>query len=427
MTQPSNSGTDNGASAIEVGAPDAVDRDWVRESLRLALLAGGFGTWEWDVDTGLVHWNATLEAIYGLPAGNFTGTVEDYRNRIHPEDRAESAKVLEEAIVTRSTFESEHRVLRPDGTVRWTHGWARPRLDRHGAVTGFVGVVADITDRRVADDERERLLADAIEARVEADVARRAAEWAATLNADLAATLQRSLLPPVAPDIPGVEVATRYHPALDGLAVGGDFYDVPRLGRKTWGVLLGDVCGKGAEAAAVTGLVRYAARAAAIHAGGPASVLRQVNDVLRCDQAGLDDPRFATMLFGRLRPRPDALDITFSLGGHPQPYVVRRDGTVEVVGRPGTLLGVVVDTAFVNTTLSLGPGDAFIAVTDGVLEARDGYGRELGDYLAAVLAAHAGDGASCLAAAVEDAALSWQPGPPKDDIAIVVVRVPTAA
>ena len=98
-----------------------------------------------------------------------------------------------------------------------------------------------------------------------------------------------------------------------------------------------------------------------------------------------------------------------------------------MVGRPGTLLGVVVDTAFANTTLSLGPGDAFIAVTDGVLEARDGYGRELGDYLAAVLAAHAGDGASGVAAAVEDAALSWQPGPPKDDIAIVVVRVPTAA
>ena len=400
------------------------DRDWAQESLRLALLAGGFGTWEWDVLTGLVHWNATLEAIYGLPAGSFTGTVEDYRKRVHPEDRAQSAKVLDEAIAARSTFETEHRVVRPDGTVRWTHGWARPRLDRHGAVTGFVGVVADITDRRVADDERERLLADAIEARVEADVARRDAEWAAALNANLAATLQRSLLPPVLPVIPGVEVATRYHPALDGLAVGGDFYDVPRLGRKTWGILLGDVCGKGAEAAAVTGLVRYAARAAAIQAGGPATVLRQVNDVLRRDQADLDDPRFATMLFGRLRPRPEALEIAFSLGGHPRPFVVRRDGTVQVVGRPGTLLGVLVDTTFANTTVSLGLGDAFVAVTDGVLEARDDDGRELGDHLASVLAAHAGEAASIIAAAIEDAALAWQPGPPKDDIAIVVIRVP---
>jgi len=401
------------------------DRDWAQESLRLALLAGGFGTWEWDVLTGLVHWNATLEAIYGLPAGSFTGTVEDYRKRVHPEDRAQSAKVLDEAIAARSTFETEHRVVRPDGTVRWTHGWARPRLDRHGAVTGFVGVVADITDRRVADDERERLLADAIEARVEADVARRDAEWAAALNANLAATLQRSLLPPVPPVIPGVEVAARYHPALDGLAVGGDFYDVPRLGRKTWGILLGDVCGKGAEASAITGLVRYAARAAAIQAGGPATVLRQVNDVLRRDQADLDDPRFATMLFGRLRPRPEALEIAFSLGGHPRPFVVRRDGTVQVVGRPGTLLGVLVDTTFANTTVSLGLGDAFVAVTDGVLEARDDDGRELGDHLASVLAAHAGEAASIIAAAIEDAALAWQPGPPKDDIAIVVIRVPT--
>ena len=286
-------------------------------------------------------------------------------------------------------------------------------------------MVADITNRRVADDERERLLADAIEARVEAEVARRDAEWAAALNANLAATLQRSLLPPVPPVIPGVEVATRYHPALDGLAVGGDFYDVPRLGRKTWGILLGDVCGKGAEAAAITGLVRYAARAAAIQAGGPATVLRQVNDVLRRDQADLDDPRFATMLFGRLRPRPEALEIAFSLGGHPRPFVVRRDGTVQVVGRPGTLLGVLVDTTFANTTVSLGLGDAFVAVTDGVLEARDDDGRELGDHLASVLAAHAGEAASIIAAAIEDAALAWQPGPPKDDIAIVVIRVPT--
>ncbi|MGI8810475.1 MAG: PP2C family protein-serine/threonine phosphatase [Acidimicrobiales bacterium] len=132
------------------------------------------------------------------------------------------------------------------------------------------------------------------------------------------------------------------------------------------------------------------ARAAAIQAGGPATVLRQVNDVLRRDQADLDDPRFATMLFGRLRPRPEALEIAFSLGGHPRPFVVRRDGTLQVVGRPGTLLGVLVDTTFANTTVSLGLGDAFIAVTDGVLEGRDDDGRELGDHLASVLAAHAG-------------------------------------
>lgn len=416
-----------GASEIDTSATDAwsqrdaTDRDWARESLRLALLAGGLGTWEWEIATGDVHWNATLEAIYGLPAGSFTGTVEDYRGRIHPEDRAESAKVLDEAVATRSTFETEHRVVRPDGTVRWTHNWARPRIDHRGAVTGFVGVVADITDRRVADDERERLLADAMEARADADTARRAAEWAAALNANLAATLQRSLLPPFPPDIPGVEVATRYHPALDGLAVGGDFYDVPRLGRRSWGVLLGDVCGKGADAAAVTGLVRYAARAAAIQAAAPATVLRQVNEVLRRDQAALDDPRFATMLFGRLRLRPERLEIAFSLGGHPRPYVVRGDGTVEAVGRPGTLLGVLVDTNFVNTTVSLGPGDAFVAVTDGVLEARNNDGRQLGDHLASVLAAHADESASTMAAAIEETALSWQPGPPTDDIAIVAI------
>ena len=307
---------------------DTRDESRTEERLRLALEAGQLGAWEWGIGQETVFWDATLEIMHGLEPGSFSGTLEEYGSRIHPQDREEVFGAVEEARATASGYEVEHRIVRADGTVRWTHCWAKPRLDDGGCVVGYIGVVADVTDRRAA----------------------------AHALAVVAETLQRSLLPPVPPEIPGVEIGARYHPALDGLAVGGDFYDVPRLGRRTWGIVVGDVCGKGAAAAAVTALVRYSLRSAAVHTTSPASVLRHVNGVLLRDQADATDPRYATALFGLLRPRPGGVDISFALGGHPKPFVVRRDGSVEIAGRPGTLLGVLTETRFFTTKVTLGPG-----------------------------------------------------------------------
>lgn len=396
----------------------------LRDHLGLALEAGGLGAWEWRLGSGTVVWDQTLEAIYGLPPGGFDGTIETYRALIHPDDRESAASVAAEARRAGRRYETEHRIIRADGLVRWTHGWARPLFGDDGELTAFIGVVADVTARRREDEERERLMAVEIAARAAADRARILAERAALEYEAVARTLQRSLLPPVAPEIPGLEVAASYHPALDGLAVGGDFYDLPRIGRRTWALVLGDVSGKGAEAAAVTGLMRYSARAAAASSAGPAAVLRQVSDVLRRDQADFENPRFATMLFARLRPRSGSLEVTFALGGHPRPYVIRRDGRVEAIGKHGTLLGVLAETTFANTTVTLVSGEVFVALTDGVLEARNADGVELADQLEALLRHHAEDGVAQLAAAIETAALCWQPGPPSDDIAVVVLRVP---
>lgn len=410
-TSRATGGSDPARSAVDAAAAKRL-----HDRLGLALEAGGLGVWEWDVEAGSVVWDRVLEAIYGFPPGGFDGTVEAYRERIHPDDRAAAAATAAEARRNLVPYETEHRVVRPDGSIRWTHGWARPLFDDAGRLLAFIGVVADITERREQDEERERERADAEAARLEA-------EWSAQQYATLAATLQRSLLPPVPPAIPGLDVATCYHPAGDGLLVGGDFYDIPRLGRQSWGLVLGDVCGKGASAAALTGLLRYTARAAAMQHSTPARVLRQVNDVLRHDLEG-DEARFATMLFARLRPRADRLDVAFALGGHPPPFVVRADGNVEPVGEPGTLLGVLPSGRFATTTLVLRPGDQLVVVTDGVLEARDRTGRQLGDHLAPVLLQGAGSTAAVTVAALEEAALSWQGGLARDDIAVVVVRVP---
>ena len=392
----------------------------LRDHLALALVAGGLGAWEWDVTHDRVTWDATLESIYGLEPGQFDGSHSSYSAMIHPEDREAATRRSADARAAGRPFEVEHRIIRADGAVRWTHGWAQPLFDDEGHLISFIGVVADVTDRRDDIELRDRALAAETAARTEA-------ELAVQRYADVAETLQRSLLPPVPPEIPGLDIATCYHPALDGLAVGGDFYDIARTGRNTWVLMLGDVCGKGAAAAALTGLVRYSARTAAMQGGGPAAVLRQVNEVLRRDRLDEPDVRFATMTFARLRPRQASLDITFANGGHPNPYVLRRDGTVETPGSSGTLLGVLTDAAFSNTTTKLGPGDTFIVLTDGVLEARDASDVEFGDHLPALLTTLNNAPAGAIAGAIEHVALDWQGGTPRDDIAIVAIRVPDVA
>lgn len=389
------------------------------QHLALALGAAGFGAWAWDVRGNRVIWDENLERMYGLPPSSFDGSVATYRAMIHPDDREEAIAMAGRARAAGAAYETEHRIVRPDGTLRWTHGWARPIFDDAGDLTTYIGVVADITDQREQLDRLQQALAAECSARNDA-------ELAAQRYADVAETLQRSLLPPVPPEIPNLDVATAYHPALDGLSVGGDFYDITRTGRTSWAVMLGDVCGKGAAAAALTALVRYSARTAALQGDGPAAVLRQVNDVLRGDVDHLDsDTRFATMVFARLRPIADRLEVTFATAGHPLPFVIRADRTVERPGRHGTMLGVLATPGFTNCKVTLQEGDTLLVLTDGVLEARDARDEELGDHLGALLVELAAGPAASIVGAVERAALEWQGGTPHDDVAVIAVRVPT--
>ena len=235
----------------------------------------------------------------------------------------------------------------------------------------------------------------------------------------LAQTLQQSLLPPDLPAIPGVEVAARYQPGETSLDVAGDFYDVFDTGGD-WAVVIGDVCGKGAPAAALTALARHTVRAAAMRLRHPSGILRLVNDAI---VAAYDDERFCTVLFTRLVTTVAGARLVISSGGHPLPYVVRSDGTVEEAGVPGTLLGSLVDVDLSETVVDLGPGDLFVAFTDGVVEARrDGTFFDAAE-LSATLHRLAGRSADDSASALLDAVLEFGGGSPGDDIAIVVLRV----
>jgi len=236
----------------------------------------------------------------------------------------------------------------------------------------------------------------------------------------IAKTLQQSLLPPALPEIAGVEVAARYAPAGEGNDVGGDFYDLFDRGGDEWFLVVGDVCGKGPDAAAVTGLARHTVRAAGLKERKPSKALRTLNEALL---RGKSD-RFCTVALARLERRGDRLLVTASSGGHPLPQVLRADGVVEEVGRPGTLLGVFPDPELSDASVELGPGDAVILYTDGVIEDRDGDSVWERRSLRAMLQRCAFLGsADAIADCVQREAARPHADGPRDDVAIVVCRV----
>ena len=241
----------------------------------------------------------------------------------------------------------------------------------------------------------------------------------------IARTLQDSLLPPTLPRLPGLELASRYHPAGDGSEVGGDFYDVFQNGRDDWAVVLGDVCGKGTEAATVTALVRYSIRATAIRSRRPGSILRLLNEAVHAQYP----ERFCTVLYSRLRRYGPSWRLTVASGGHPPCLHVHASGEVTELGEPGIIVGPFARSSFPETSAELLPGDALVFYTDGVSEARGPaktfYGeKRLKDLLRSMV----GQPAGAIAPVVESDVLGFQGGRASDDLAVLVVsRPPTPA
>ncbi|MBW3649746.1 MAG: SpoIIE family protein phosphatase [Actinobacteria bacterium] len=243
---------------------------------------------------------------------------------------------------------------------------------------------------------------------------------------ELAATLQASLLPPRPPEIPGMEVATHYLPADRQLAVGGDFFDVFRLSPNEWGLAIGDVCGKGAQAAALSTLARYTLRAAAVHSRLPSAVLSELNAVITAEAE--HDGRFCSVVFSKLELDTCGAWVTLACGGHPRPIVVRRAGWIDMRGHEGMLIGMFEDVELTDDRVGLGPGDSIVFCTDGITEARNPSGEMFGeDGLPTVLLENAAASAPVMTERIVQAALAFSGGRRQDDVAVLVVRVPTDA
>ncbi|MFC5674724.1 SpoIIE family protein phosphatase [Streptomyces incanus] len=234
--------------------------------------------------------------------------------------------------------------------------------------------------------------------------------------------LQRSLLPPELPDIDGVEVEVIYRAAGEGNEVGGDFYDLFPISDGTYGFAIGDVCGTGPNAAAVTGLARHALRLLAREGLSGPAVLERLNSAILDEGAR---SRFLTLLYGELRPREDgSADLKVVCAGHPLPLRLRQDGTVEPAADPQPLLGVLEDLELYEQAVTLDPGDVLLCVTDGVTERREGT-RMLGDDgLADVLTTCTGLTAGAVAARIMRAVERFASDAPSDDMAILAMRVP---
>jgi serine phosphatase RsbU (regulator of sigma subunit) len=234
----------------------------------------------------------------------------------------------------------------------------------------------------------------------------------------IAQTLQRSLLPARTPAIPGVSVATRYQAVGRGNEVGGDFYDIWEIPGDGFGVAIGDVCGKGPAAAALTSLMRHTVRTASLHEPTPTRVLRVLNDgILR----RVDADRFCTVLYAHIVPVDGGHRLRMSAGGHPLPYVIRRDGSVEQVGRPGLLLGVFPQIEVYDCDYTIAPGETVVMFTDGVTEHRGDDGMFGEERLIDVLRRSRSGSAAQIADAIGEAVSGYSERPLLDDIAIVVL------
>ncbi len=268
--------------------------------------------------------------------------------------------------------------------------------------------------------ERARLYDSERMSRHQAEQDRRQAERDRRRSVELARALQTSLLPPRLPDVPGLDLGARYHAALAGLEVGGDFYDVFDTGGD-WAVVIGDVCGKGPEAAALTALARYTIRSVAMDLRHPAQVLRKLNETLIHHELG---ERFCTVAYGRVVPSVGGMRVAVCRGGHPPPLVVRAGGQVEPVGADGGAIGLFPEIRLWEETTHLQPGDSLVFYTDGVTEARRG-SEQFGDaQLENVLTSCAGMSAVEIAENVEAAVIEFGGPRPRDDIAVLVLHVP---
>lgn len=562
--------------------------------LAFALRTGLIGTWHWDLVTGHIERDSSMDSLLGIEYRSSTPSFEEYLDRVHPDDRPDLGRSLHAAIAARQpTLTTEHRIVRPDGEVRWLQTKAHVSFAPDGSPVEVVGVVVDITDRRKTERDRDAAVAarekavrraGAVERRIAllsraadlldapfdldgalAQVAYLAigviADWCTVdlltdgrihhaavahrdpamvararqvkeqypqdvdeptfrhivtsleplfvevfddrliddtvpdpeyrrilrefhmssflvvpliaggkgigiitlvgchgrridpddvnLAVDLgrragaavekirlyaqlhetAQVLQSSLLPASLPDIPDVTLSAHYRSGTEGLEIGGDFYDVFRTGRDRWWVVLGDVCGKGPAAAALTAAVRYTVRAVAPDSDDAAAVLRRLNTVL-LDQAA--EGQFTSLVLATFTASatergtnvPAPLTISVASAGHPAPLLLSPGREVVPLACSGTVVGLLPDIEIESTCVTLEPGETLLFYTDGATEARLLDGTQLGESgLAALLAAHRDEESTGRAERIGQALVGLTDGRLRDDLALLTLGI----
>ena len=327
----------------------------------------------------------------------------------------------ERVIVSDARLDVQLSSSRPSGPAS-ARAWAGfPVRDPDGSVVGALCVAGHAPRSWSARDAE---LLGTLAQVCSTEIALQVALQYGAERAELARTLQESLLPPRLPEIPGLSIAARYVAGGTGVEVLGDFYDIFPSVRSGWGMVVGDVCGKGAPAAKSTALARYTLRAEAHRQGRPSVILAALNQAL-LDWL-TDDPRFLSAIYATVRPTSAGAAVQLSVAGHPLALVRRATGSVQTIGRPGTLLGLLPDPELHDSRALLRPGDSLIFFTDGVTEARGRISRELygDDRLRDLVAGLRDRSAAHIADAIQRAVRTFSDGDLSDDTVALVLQVP---
>ena len=300
--------------------------------------------------------------------------------------------------------------------------WAGlPIRDQEGTVVGAL-CVADHAPRTWSTSDLAA--AETLALLASAELALRAAVALGAEQTALARTLQAILLPERLPEIPGLQLSVWHSAGAEGVDVLGDFYDAFPSVPGSWGVVVGDVCGKGVSAAKSTALARYTLRADAQRRTRPSLILAGLNRAL------LDwltaDPRFLTAIYATVWTIATGVSVQISSAGHPLALLRRADGRVREFGRPGTLLGLLPVPELADSRGLLRPGDSLVLFTDGITEARDPAGHDFfgEDRLRDVVAGLGDLPAAKMAEAIRQATLAFTRGPTTDDAVVLVLKVP---
>jgi PAS domain S-box-containing protein len=322
------------------------------------------------------------------------------------------SEVTEEALVAAAAGEEQLARLRELGL----RSSLSVPMRASGRILGVITLGFGESDRRFSSEDLVVAISLAARAGLHIENARLYTER--SLIAD---TLQASLLPAELPAIPGIEVAVRYDAAGDQNEVGGDFYDVFPSEDGAWSAIIGDVSGKGAKAAALTALTRHTLYAAAMSEGSPARNLAFLDQAMR--KRAHDGSAFSTVLYVRVQPGDGSADLTLASGGHPPALILRARGTIERVETPGTLVGALDNARFEDRHARLAAGDLLLLYTDGAIELRrsdPSFGEQ---QLEQVLREHAGMPAADVVEAVGRRVEELRDGSPRDDVALLALRV----
>ena len=303
------------------------------EALDIAQL----GSWEWNVADGRVRWSDQMYLIHGYRPQSIDMTYELVLAHIVDEDLPRIVQNVASAMDRGRTHELpevQYRIVRPDGSRRVVLGKAKLWVDQAGRPVRMVGTAQDVTLAHEASRDKRIALA-----------------------------LQRSLLPRELPAIPGFALSAMSR-SPDDIPVGGDFYDVVQRPGGSFGLVIGDVMGKGPEAAAVMGIARQTVLVASMTEPRPSSILRLLNEALLADEID----HYCTVCDVRCNPTPEGgARLTVCSAGHPLPVLLRRDGSIDQVGTAGTLLGALDEPQLVDAPADLAPGETLVMFTDGLI------------------------------------------------------------